>query len=485
MPCSARWSRARTRVDKIEGGGHGQRRRHERRPHDARRRSRRPRSRLKPHALHLRSPPRRFAARRSSREFERFLGEAAPGADALYILGDLFEYWAGDDGLGTPLPRLASRRTLAATSRDDAPSLHARQPRLPRGERVRAAHTGIELHRRSHSIDLYGTRTRAARMATRSARTTPPTRRFRAQVRDPRVAEGGARARRSRERAGDRRRDARAESEGAKAGKDHGGSWTSPRRGGATHSHDLRLRPADDPRSHASARTPRDIDIDGREARALGAARLVRTRRLPRGVAGRDRALAALSGGLKARVRDRRRGSPGIFESVYALGDADHAVAASIPSMTPRSSRCWDAAARRLADASAASPVARRASLRAIHSCGAPAGVSCAMARHVHGDHYLRAERPRGADQRSTMPRYRRRRRLWSLRRAPRLNPGRSRPRHAPRAPVSPRLKRGRACRSDRRVASRHEHRGEAARWCGPSRARSRRSGWLAAVGIA
>ncbi|MGZ5072442.1 MAG: UDP-2,3-diacylglucosamine diphosphatase, partial [Usitatibacter sp.] len=30
--------------------------------------------------------------------FERFLGETAPGADALYILGDLFEYWAGDDG---------------------------------------------------------------------------------------------------------------------------------------------------------------------------------------------------------------------------------------------------------------------------------------------------------------------------------------------------------------------------------------------------
>ena len=29
--------------------------------------------------------------------FERFLAEALPGADALYILGDLFESWAGDE----------------------------------------------------------------------------------------------------------------------------------------------------------------------------------------------------------------------------------------------------------------------------------------------------------------------------------------------------------------------------------------------------
>ena len=35
-------------------------------------------------------------------QFERFLGEVAPGADALYILGDLFEYWVGDDSLALP-----------------------------------------------------------------------------------------------------------------------------------------------------------------------------------------------------------------------------------------------------------------------------------------------------------------------------------------------------------------------------------------------
>lgn len=27
----------------------------------------------------------------------RFLAEDAPGADALYVLGDLFEFWIGDD----------------------------------------------------------------------------------------------------------------------------------------------------------------------------------------------------------------------------------------------------------------------------------------------------------------------------------------------------------------------------------------------------
>jgi UDP-2,3-diacylglucosamine hydrolase len=35
--------------------------------------------------------------------FFRFLQEQVPGSDALYILGDLFEYWAGDDDLADPL----------------------------------------------------------------------------------------------------------------------------------------------------------------------------------------------------------------------------------------------------------------------------------------------------------------------------------------------------------------------------------------------
>ncbi|MGA7749935.1 MAG: UDP-2,3-diacylglucosamine diphosphatase [Gallionella sp.] len=34
--------------------------------------------------------------------FQRFIGTLAPQAEALYILGDLFEYWAGDDDRGDP-----------------------------------------------------------------------------------------------------------------------------------------------------------------------------------------------------------------------------------------------------------------------------------------------------------------------------------------------------------------------------------------------
>jgi UDP-2,3-diacylglucosamine hydrolase len=43
-------------------------------------------------------------------QFLRFLHEEAARADALYILGDLFEYWIGDDGIGEdPLARSVVR----------------------------------------------------------------------------------------------------------------------------------------------------------------------------------------------------------------------------------------------------------------------------------------------------------------------------------------------------------------------------------------
>lgn len=38
-------------------------------------------------------------------QFLRFAQDIAPKAEALYILGDLFEYWAGDDDLDTPFHR--------------------------------------------------------------------------------------------------------------------------------------------------------------------------------------------------------------------------------------------------------------------------------------------------------------------------------------------------------------------------------------------
>jgi UDP-2,3-diacylglucosamine hydrolase len=39
---------------------------------------------------------------RTAEAFFRFLAERASTAEALYLLGDIFEYWAGDDDLATP-----------------------------------------------------------------------------------------------------------------------------------------------------------------------------------------------------------------------------------------------------------------------------------------------------------------------------------------------------------------------------------------------
>ncbi len=47
--------------------------------------------------LHLSSGEPRIMA-----DFDRFIGELAGKAESLYILGDLFEYWAGDDDVNDP-----------------------------------------------------------------------------------------------------------------------------------------------------------------------------------------------------------------------------------------------------------------------------------------------------------------------------------------------------------------------------------------------
>ncbi len=55
---------------------------------------------------------------RITRIFERFITDTAPNACALYILGDLFEYWIGDDQLDVdPLAKDVAQRlsTLAAS----------------------------------------------------------------------------------------------------------------------------------------------------------------------------------------------------------------------------------------------------------------------------------------------------------------------------------------------------------------------------------
>ena len=50
--------------------------------------------------------------------FERFLRDTAPQAEALYILGDLFEYWAGDDDLGDPFNARITQALRQTSQRD-------------------------------------------------------------------------------------------------------------------------------------------------------------------------------------------------------------------------------------------------------------------------------------------------------------------------------------------------------------------------------
>ncbi len=47
----------------------------------------------------------------------RFLRETAPAADALYVLGDLFEYWIGDEGLDQPYAMQVARAFRALADR--------------------------------------------------------------------------------------------------------------------------------------------------------------------------------------------------------------------------------------------------------------------------------------------------------------------------------------------------------------------------------
>ncbi|MBL8481676.1 MAG: UDP-2,3-diacylglucosamine diphosphatase [Rhodocyclaceae bacterium] len=49
--------------------------------------------------------------------FERFLHEIAPRAERLWILGDLFEYWAGDDDIDDPCNARVCRALAGAAGR--------------------------------------------------------------------------------------------------------------------------------------------------------------------------------------------------------------------------------------------------------------------------------------------------------------------------------------------------------------------------------
>ncbi|MDQ3027842.1 MAG: UDP-2,3-diacylglucosamine diphosphatase [Pseudomonadota bacterium] len=147
-------------------------------------------------------------------QFEKFLGQVAPGADALFILGDLFEYWVGDDGLALPLPARVAASLKAAAARLPVHFMHGNRDFLV-AERF-ARETGVTLIADPTEMDLYGSRALLMHGDTLCTADVAY-QAFRAQVRDP-AWQRAALARSMTERLA-MAQDLRERSEGAKQGK--------------------------------------------------------------------------------------------------------------------------------------------------------------------------------------------------------------------------------------------------------------------------
>lgn len=89
---------------------------------------------------------------------QRFLTATAAGAERLYVLGDLFEYWIGDEGLALPMPASVAA-AFRALSESGTPVyfMHGNRDFLL-GEQFAAA-AGMQLLTDPTMVDLYGTRT--------------------------------------------------------------------------------------------------------------------------------------------------------------------------------------------------------------------------------------------------------------------------------------------------------------------------------------
>jgi len=90
-------------------------------------------------------------------QFERFLASTAPGADALYILGDLLEYWVGDDGLVLAFPARVAAALRALTPQLPVYFMHGNRDFLV-AERF-ARETGVGLIADPTVVTLYGVAT--------------------------------------------------------------------------------------------------------------------------------------------------------------------------------------------------------------------------------------------------------------------------------------------------------------------------------------
>ena len=90
--------------------------------------------------------------------FFAFVEREAPGASGLYILGDLFEYWIGDDDLADPLNAIVAG-FLANAAKGGTPVylMHGNRDFLMAGAFCKAA--GATLLPDPTVIDLFGMRT--------------------------------------------------------------------------------------------------------------------------------------------------------------------------------------------------------------------------------------------------------------------------------------------------------------------------------------
>lgn len=89
---------------------------------------------------------------------QQFLKATAAGAERLYVLGDLFEYWIGDEGLAMPMPAVVATAFRTLSDRDTQVFfMHGNRDFLL-GERFAAA-AGMRLLTDPTMVDLYGSRT--------------------------------------------------------------------------------------------------------------------------------------------------------------------------------------------------------------------------------------------------------------------------------------------------------------------------------------
>ena len=85
------------------------------------------------------------------------MAQTVPGADALYILGDLFEYWVGDDGLALPFPGAVAKTLSRAGRAMPTYFMHGNRDFLVANAFSQT--TGVKLIADPTVVDLYGKKT--------------------------------------------------------------------------------------------------------------------------------------------------------------------------------------------------------------------------------------------------------------------------------------------------------------------------------------